>query len=142
MGVWMIKGMAVSLGMTLLLELLFSTVVCVVYLIFFDGKHRDKLKNRKIGQNICSVCAVVQRFRKEIALVILVNVLTNPIVVFTVYMMYIYLPDAVRPVTAVMEILAVVTEALIYQKYSRNIRRPWLFSLFANAFSYGVGLLI
>lgn len=142
MGVWMIKGMAVSLGMTLLLELAFSAVVCLVYLKFFDGKREDKLKGKKTKENPCSASAVVQRYRKEICLVILVNVLTNPIVVFTVYMMHIYLPDAVRPVTAVMEVLAVVTEALIYQKCSRNIRHPWLYSLFANAFSYGVGLFL
>lgn len=73
----------------------------------------------------------------------LVNVLTNPVVVFIYYYVWFRKPPVRQgAVTLVTEILAVVTEALLYKKFARTIRRPWLFALSANAFSYGVGELI
>lgn len=83
------------------------------------------------------------REKRDVLLVILVNVLTNPVVVFVVYYVRIRrLPVNYGIVTVVMEAFAVITEALIYQKYARTIDRPWLFSLSANAFSFAVGELI
>ena len=83
------------------------------------------------------------REKHDLILAILVNVLTNPIVVFVYYFVrFRRLPVNYGLVTLVMEILAVVTEALLYQKNARTIRRPWLFSLSANAFSYAAGELI
>lgn len=111
MGPWMIKGMAISLGLTLIFELLFA------------------------------VCWKIWG-KKEIRLVILVNVLTNPIVVFSYYMNYIYgFMDAVA-LTVIMEVAAVVTEALLYKRYSKKVPHPWLFSIGINAFSYTVGEII
>ena len=72
-----------------------------------------------------------------------VNMLTNPIVVFVYYLVW-YRRFAVNRglVTLGLEIWAVVTEALLYRKYAKTIRRPWLFSLSVNAFSYAAGELI
>ena len=50
--------------------------------------------------------------------------------------------DASGDITVGMEIWAVVTEALLYRKFARTVRRPWLFSLSVNAFSYAMGELI
>ena len=73
----------------------------------------------------------------------LVNVLTNPIVVFVYYYVRIRrFPINYGWVTLGMEAFAVSAEAWIYQKKARTIHRPRLFSLSANAFSYAVGELI
>ena len=107
-----LRGMEISLAMTLLLEL--------AYALFWGV-----------------------RGRYDLLLTVLVNVLTNPIVVFTVYYVRIRrFSMNTGLVTAGLEIFAVVTEALLYRRFSRTIRRPWLFSLSVNAFSYAVGELI
>ena len=79
----------------------------------------------------------------DLILVLLVNILTNPIVVFVYYYVRIRrLPVHYGLITLIMEVFAVVTEALLYRKYGRNVFRPWLFSLSVNSFSYAMGELI
>ena len=108
----LLPGLAISLMLTLVLELAYALMWGV-------------------------------RDRHDLILAVLVNVLTNPVVVFVYYYVW-YRKPPVRQgvVTLVTEVLAVVTEALLYRKYARTIRRPWLFALSANAFSYGMGELI
>lgn len=108
---WMIKGMAISLSMTLFFELLFA------------------------------VCWKVWG-KREILLVILVNVLTNPIVVCSFYMNYKYQFMNLALLTMIMEVAAVVTEALLYKRFSKKVVHPWWFSIGINAFSYSIGELI
>lgn len=80
--------------------------------------------------------------RRDLLLVALANVLTNPVVVLTALLCRAYtsLPEAAY--VAPMEALAVLTEALVYKKGAEHIRRPLLFSLCANAVSYGLGLAL
>lgn len=83
------------------------------------------------------------REKHDLLLAVLVNILTNPVVVFVSYFVQFRNMRAYYGwVTFIMEGLAVVTEAVLYKKYSRTISSPWLFSLSANAFSYAVGELI
>ncbi len=83
------------------------------------------------------------RKKRDMILAALVNVLTNPVVVFVYYFVWYRRLDVNRGImTLIMEIWAVVTEALLYRKYSRAIRRPWLFSISANAVSFAAGELI
>jgi hypothetical protein len=79
---------------------------------------------------------------KDLALVALVNIVTNPAVVLVYFLASAY--TALHPVlvTAVLEIMAVLTEAYYYHRYGNCFLRPLLFSLGANAFSYGIGELI
>ena len=108
----LVQALAISLGMTLVLELTFA-------LFWGIRDHHD------------------------LWLAVFVNVLTNPIVVFVYYYVRIRrFPLNYGWITIGMEAFAVVTEALLYKKFSRTIQRPWLFSLSANAFSYAVGELI
>ena len=67
---------------------------------------------------------------------VLVNCLTNPVVVT----LHSFFPAPA--VTAALELGAVVTEALLYRAWGRNVYRPWLFALLVNAFSYFLGVLI
>lgn len=76
------------------------------------------------------------RTPRRLLLVALVNVLTNPPVV----MLCTLFPSPL--LTAAMELAAVLTEGLIYRARADWLRRPFLFSLAINAFSYLTGLLL
>lgn len=82
------------------------------------------------------------RGRHNLFLVILVNVLTNPIVVFLHYWCLYRSELNIGIVTLFLEAGAVLTEGLCYRKLGRKIERPFLFALSANAFSYAMGELI
>lgn len=81
--------------------------------------------------------ALVWKLRKwDWLLFVLANVLTNPAVV---------LLHAMFPcpaVTAALELTAVAVEGFCYRGLSYAIRRPWLFALSANAFSFCMGLVV
>ena len=78
----------------------------------------------------------------DITLCILVNVLTNPIVVLCTLLWRAFVPYPDRPAVAFLELAAVITEGLLYRDLGEHIRRPVLLSLCANALSYSLGLLI
>ena len=84
--------------------------------------------------------------RKEISLVVLVNLLTNPAVVWTLRMagMFFY-PPVIWGIEVVAEILVIAAEALVYLKFSKeegwNIKRPVLLAVTANVVSWGFGIL-
>jgi len=108
MGLRLFTILGVSLGMTIVLELLFA---------FVAGKHD----------------------RKDLLLVCLVNVLTNPIIVLAYYMAVSYWPWNPALIKVPLEIMAVIVEAYYYKSYGRGFRQPLLFSTFANLFSFGIG---
>ncbi len=84
--------------------------------------------------------ALLWRVRRlDLALVVLVNALTNPLVVLTHGML---LPYGVLVHTVLPEFFALAVEALIYCRLENNIRRPVLFAIAANGFSYTTGLLL
>ena len=76
------------------------------------------------------------RGKRELGLVALVNVLTNPPVVLLCTLF----PSPL--LTAAMELAAVGVEGLVYRTCADWLRRPFLFSLAINAFSYFAGLLL
>ena len=83
-----------------------------------------------------------KRNKKDLMLVILVNVLTNPAVVLIYWLSILYTDIDGIAVKALLEILAVLVEGLYYKQYAQDIRKPFLFSLGANAFSFFAGVLI
>lgn len=78
----------------------------------------------------------------DICLVVLVNILTNPPVVL--------LNDMLRRksefphvlIVLILELTAILIEGLYYKRYANKIKRPFLFSLGANAFSFLTGLIL
>ena len=82
------------------------------------------------------------RSRHNLKLAVLVNVLTNPAVVLLYVLAVMYTELAMVPVVLLLEGTAWITEGLLYKRYARAIRRPWLFAIAANLFSYGMGELI
>lgn len=82
------------------------------------------------------------RGRRELTLVVLVNILTNPAVVLLYHTATGLLHWPALPVTLVLECTAVAVEWICYRACSETIRHPFRFALAVNAFSYGVGCLI
>lgn len=82
------------------------------------------------------------RGRRELGLVALVNVLTNPPVVLLYYTATALWGWRAVPVTAVLEAAAVLVEWRCYRAYSEQVKKPFLFALLINLFSYGVGCVI
>ena len=101
---------ALSLGLTLLLELLISRLC--------------RLRGR------------------DYLLVILVNILTNPAVVYLDMLCGTVFPNGNDLWQIPLEAAAIFIEGFCYARRARSIRRPWMFALVANLFSYGCGLLI
>lgn len=86
------------------------------------------------------------RMRKNMLLVVLVNVFTNPPAVLCNWLCRLYLPDYHRvAVQLAIEAVVIAAEALIYSVFARDeqwrIRRPVLFSLTANGCSWLLGVL-
>ncbi len=87
--------------------------------------------------------ALLCRLRgRDLLLVILVNILTNPAVVYLDMVCGALLPNGRDLWQIPLELGAIAVEALCYSRFATAIRRPWMFALVANAFSYGCGLLI
>ncbi|MBD5150803.1 MAG: hypothetical protein HDT18_10680 [Oscillibacter sp.] len=82
------------------------------------------------------------RGRRELGLVALVNILTNPAVVLLYYTAAGPLHWNAIPVTVVLEASAILVEWLCYRAFSEQVKRPFLFALLINLFSYGAGCVI
>ena len=77
----------------------------------------------------------------DLRLVLLVNVLTNPVVVLCHQITGRFWPAGLGLVILVMELWAVGIEGYLY--YSRgNFKHPWRFSVCANLLSYMIGYLL
>ena len=111
MGIWVIGTLAVSLGLTIVLEETFGWMWGV-------------------------------RNRWDMTLVVLVNVLTNPAVVYLYYMNMIVVGWNRILVTVFLEMAAAAAEGLCYGAAGRGIRHPWLFSAGANLFSFMMGTVL
>lgn len=104
-----------SLGLSLALTLLFES-----FFFFIVGK----------------------RSKWDFLLLLLVNILTNPVVVMSWHLVRMYSKLNLILVIIFLETAAVVVEGGFYRKYAETIKRPFCFSLAANACSFGAGKLI
>ncbi len=78
------------------------------------------------------------RLKKDLLLVCAVNVATNPpaVLIHWFCMAYTFCQPAFS--TILIETAVILTEAYYYRRYT-GMRRPFLFSLGANLFSFGIG---
>jgi hypothetical protein len=83
-----------------------------------------------------------KRNKRDLLLTLLVNTLTNPVVVLTYWLLIFYTDWNGVIVKSSLELWAVLTEAHYYKKYGQQFSRPLLFSISANAFSFGTGMLL
>ena len=113
-------SLALSLFLTIVLELGFFILVGKLFSgTLFTGK----------------------REKKDYLLVVLVNVLTNPLVVLSYWLTVLYTNWPAPLVLIPLELFAILAEGFYYKKYGA-FSRPYLFSTAANVFSFGTGLLI
>ena len=111
MGGYLIFNMAISLALTLVLEVLLALLLGV-------------------------------RERKDLLLLCMVNLLTNPVVVFLYQVIEIYTYWNSLLVIIPLEVFAIITEGFYFKKYGLKIKEPYLFAVLINVFSYGIGKLI
>ena len=83
-----------------------------------------------------------KRNKKDLLLVVMVNILTNPVVVLIYWLAVLRAGWNSIIILVLLEIFAILTEGYYYEKYGCDFKRPYLFSLAANVFSYGTGVLI
>ena len=74
--------------------------------------------------------------RRDLLLFALANILTNPLALL------LHLLFRGWAVVVAVELAAIITEGLLFARLGEGIKRPWLFSMFANAFSFSLGLVI
>lgn len=74
---------------------------------------------------------------KDLPLIFLVNILTNPAVVLIATLT----GDRIS-VQMILEVMAILAEGFYYNKYSTYMRKGFLCSICCNLVSYGVGLLL
>lgn len=94
----------------------------------------------------CAFAFAVLKIRKPhgVLTVMLVNVMTNPVVVCLSFLSGYFGGSAARLVSLiVLEIAAIAAEGAVYKRTLREITvNPWIVSLILNALSYTVGLAI
>jgi len=78
---------------------------------------------------------------RDLILCCLVNLLTNPPVVLLALLWRQYGPAPAWLPVPLLEAGAVLLEGRLYRRDGERVRRPFLFSLCANAFSYALGLV-
>ena len=83
-----------------------------------------------------------KRDKKDLLLLMLANVITNPVVVLLFWLVTLYTGWNPYIMLIPLELFAVLTEGYYYKKRGRSFRRPYLFSLAANMFSFSTGELI
>ena len=91
-----------------------------------------------------SIAFLIGLRKKDLLNVILVNIMTNPLVVSVpVYFNLAYGLKSRNVVLLILEIVTVIVEGLIYKKYLnyKKINGMWL-SLLLNASSYLLGVII
>ncbi|MDF2484186.1 MAG: hypothetical protein K0R46_354 [Herbinix sp.] len=108
-------GVLLSLGMSLLLTLLLEAGFALIFGI------RDK---------------------KDMGLLILVNILTNPLVVLSYYLVINYTEVNGLIAIIVLELMAILTEGYYYRTYGKTFRHPFIFSVSINLFSFLIGQML
>ena len=89
--------------------------------------------------------ALILKYRgKDLLNIVLVNILTNPILNSVVVAINYYYGLMARNISLyILEVLVVIIEGFIYQKYLKNRRiNGYVLSIILNLSSYGLGLLI
>jgi len=124
----LLKSLGLSLALTIVLETGFFLLIGLV----------TRVKPHCSWSPLCQG----KRDKKDILLVVLVNVFTNPIVVLLYWLAVLYTDWNSIIILIPLELFAVLAEGCLYKKYGRGFRCPYLFSLAANIFSFGLGLLI
>ena len=83
-----------------------------------------------------------KREKKDLLLLNMVNLITNPPVVLMYRLVSAYTGWNTYIIQIPLELIAVLVEGRYFSKYGLEFKRPYLFALFSNAFSYISGILL
>ena len=87
-----------------------------------------------------------EQYKKNLLLLVLVNILTNPAVVYLSYVGKYYTGLSDVLIQFPIEIVVVIVEVKIYTWFSKDenwlIKNPVLLGILANVFSWSIGLLM
>ena len=92
----------------------------------------------------CGLAFILRYRGKDLLNVLLVNILTNPLLNSCIVAINVYYGIKARNISLyILEVLVVIVEGYIYQKYlNRKKINGYLLSLILNIASYGLGLII
>ena len=85
------------------------------------------------------------RDEKNIETVIWINCITNPVIVGITNIIYIISQNLIvrNIVLAILEIVVIFVEGFWLKKFLKDIKiKPYIYSLYLNAFSFSIGLII
>lgn len=82
------------------------------------------------------------RKKKDLLLVLLVNIVTNPVVVLSYYTLARVTSWNLWGIKAVLEVLAIACEAWYYDRYGTKIKHPIGIAVLLNAISFGIGCVL
>lgn len=86
------------------------------------------------------------RGKKNLLVILLVNVLTNPLAVLVYWLYQVYAGAHSLPVQVIIELAVVIVEAYIYRSFARDDRfqipRPIGLAIVANVLSWGIGRIL
>ncbi len=82
------------------------------------------------------------RNHKDLMLVALANMMTNPPIVAIFHLLNRYTSANRIATTILLEGAVILTEAEVFRKYGRSFPSPFLIALFANLLSYSTGFLL
>lgn len=77
--------------------------------------------------------------KKDLLVVLMMNILTNPLVVIWHYSTW---ELGFFVCTVLPELAAIVTEAILLRKFTKNTPYPILLGIFINLFSYSAGVVL
>lgn len=108
----MIKSLIISLILTIVLEIVLSYILGI-------------------------------RKSRDFKIIIFSNIYTNPIVVFLANIVYFVNSELIYFYSVfILEIGAIIIEALLYKEYLKTFKNPIRLSIYNNIFSFGIGLII
>lgn len=82
------------------------------------------------------------RSSKDLILVFLINLLTNPAAVLCYYFLTFNTQMNTLVAKILTELAVILIEYLYYKKYAGSINKPFLFSVSVNVFSFATGLVL
>ncbi|MDD3401354.1 MAG: hypothetical protein PHT58_06985 [Eubacteriales bacterium] len=89
-----------------------------------------------IFELVYSICVGVRG--RDVLLIVMMNVITNPVTVFLTLMFgYKY-----RWIEYPLEVGVVVVEWLLLRRFAVNVNKPFWLAVGLNLFSYGAGLIV
>ncbi len=93
-----------------------------------------------LGLELSAAVLLKVRKGKELLVIVLVNLITNPLLNVTLLVLAERLPYyAYRWWIPVMEVIIWLAEGLAFRKFLKSVKQPFLFSLCLNGISYFIG---